>query len=208
MNIKYSIVSLALITLAGCSSTSNLLSNSDEQATNTNQATQNTTNSEPQTSTELQARAHSEPEVSHNGEQFIVASNIPYIDETSISSNIIAECHQLGRQFSNSFVKYARINNVPVQQTSKELPNDGRVVKLYIDDVYSAGNAFIGHRKSATVRAELFVDGKSVASTTQTRHSGGGFMGGFKGSCSVLAHTVNTLGNDIAKWVKVQQRRL
>ncbi|MEM0514100.1 hypothetical protein WCN91_01365 [Pseudoalteromonas sp. YIC-827] len=68
----------------------------------------------------------------------------------------------------------------------------------------SGGNAFIGHRKSASVSAKLMIDGKVVDSTSKTRNS----AGGFKGSCSVLAHTVNTLGSDIAKWVKSSKKRL
>ena len=68
--------------------------------------------------------------------------------------------------------------------------------------MYSAGNAFIGHRKSASVKAELYQDGKLIDSADYTRNSSGGFLGGFKGSCSVLEHTVNTLGNDVAKWLK------
>jgi hypothetical protein len=132
----------------------------------------------------------------------VVSSDIPYGNENRIANNVVDECSELGKQFSNSFVKYAKEQKIDVVQTEQALPEKGRVIKLFIDDVYSGGNAFIGHRKSATVRAELVFDGKVVATTSKTRNSAGGVFGGFKGSCSVLEHTVNTLGSDVAKWLK------
>ncbi|MCP4284113.1 MAG: hypothetical protein GY792_06645, partial [Gammaproteobacteria bacterium] len=107
-------------------------------------------------------------------------------------------------QFSNSIKKYASKHGIIITQVADSLPNKGKSVVLSIEDVYSGGNAFIGHRKSARVKATLMIDGKKISSTSKTRNSGGGFMGGFKGSCSVLAHTVNTLGSDIDGWLSKQ----
>lgn len=132
----------------------------------------------------------------------VVQADVPFRNEDSIANNVISECIDLGKQFSDSFVKYAKQQKINVVQTEQALPETGRVLKLSIDDVYSAGNAFIGHRKSATVRADLIFDGKVVATTSKTRNSAGGVFGGFKGSCAVLEHTVNTLGSDVAKWLK------
>lgn len=136
-----------------------------------------------------------------NVKNIIIQHHIPYSEHSVVASNIKNECHQLGSQFSNSLTKYAKKYNLKLTQVSSALPKKGNTIKLTIDNVFSSGNAFIGHRKSATVTAQLFVDGKMVSETQRTRNSAGGFMGGFKGSCSVLAHTVNTLGNDIAKWL-------
>ena len=49
---------------------------------------------------------------------------------------------------------------------------------------------------------------KEVADTIKTRNAAGGFLGGFKGSCAVLEHTVNTLGSDVVKWLKTPNRYL
>ena len=91
-----------------------------------------------------------------------------------------------------------------VVQVDSKLPTAGKVINISIDNIYSGGNAFLGHRKQATVSAHLTDNGEVIARTNKSRNSGGGFLGGFKGSCSVLNHTVNTLGNDIAKWLKAQ----
>jgi hypothetical protein len=136
-----------------------------------------------------------------SGGSILIQHSTPYNEHSVVADKIKSECHQLGSQLSNSLTKYALKYNLPLKQVNTSLPEQGNVVKLTIDNVFSSGNAFIGHRKSATVTAQLFVDGKMVSETQKTRNSAGGVLGGFKGSCSVLAHTVNTLGNDIAKWL-------
>ncbi|AQS37875.1 hypothetical protein Sps_02723 [Shewanella psychrophila] len=132
-----------------------------------------------------------------------ILMDIPFRPDSHIADNIENECAELGNQFSNSVLKYAKKQKLSLKAVD-QLPANGKVLKLSIDDVYSAGNAFIGHRKSASITASYLVDGEMLATTEKTRNSGGGFFGGFKGSCSVLAHTVNTLGNDVAKWLKQQ----
>jgi len=132
---------------------------------------------------------------------FYILADIPFSNEYSAANNVKQECTKLGSQFSNSIVKYAPKHGISVHQVTGELPKKGKVVKLSIQDVYSGGNAFIGHRKSATVLAILFIDGEEVSRTTKTRNSAGGAFGAFKGSCSILAHTVNTLGSDIGRWL-------
>jgi hypothetical protein len=137
-----------------------------------------------------------------SGGSIIIQQSTPYSEHSVVADKIKSECNQLGNQLSNSLTKYAIKYKLPLKQVNASLPEQGNVVKLTIDNVFSSGNAFIGHRKSATVTAQLFVDGKMVSETQKTRNSAGGVLGGFKGSCSVLAHTVNTLGNDIAKWLR------
>ncbi|NMH65353.1 hypothetical protein [Shewanella salipaludis] len=158
-----------------------------------------TKQSQPQMPTEpVKAKAAA----AHAGD-IVILFDVPFANENHIADNVVEECSDIGKQFSASVIKYAHSNNLKISSAAT-LPESGKVVQLSIDNVYSAGNAFIGHRKSATVSARYLVDGKEVAHTEKTRNSGGGFFGGFKGSCSVLAHTVNTLGSDVAKWLKQQ----
>jgi len=181
---KLRILILAVITiLSACKSTKN--SDIEKNQTSSNRA-------------QISAVNLSE----ESGGNIIIQHHTPYSEHSIVADNVRAECNQLGNQFSNSLTKYGKKYKLPLKQVNSSLPELGNVVKVTIDNVYSSGNAFIGHRKSATVTAQLFVDGKMVSETQKTRNSAGGFLGGFKGSCSVLAHTVNTLGNDIAKWLK------
>jgi len=140
----------------------------------------------------------------NNKNTYFILKTVPFKKENNIADNVKNECHQLGTNFSNSIIKYAQKYNLNIVQVDSKLPTEGKVINISIDNVYSGGNAFLGHRKQASVSARLTNNGKVIARTNKTRNSGGGFLGGFKGSCSVLNHTVNTLGNDIAKWLKAQ----
>jgi hypothetical protein len=140
----------------------------------------------------------------NNESTYFILKTVPFKEENNIADNVKNECHQLGTNFSNSIIKYAQAYNLNVVQVDSKLPTAGKVINISIDNIYSGGNAFLGHRKQATVSAHLTDNGEVIARTNKSRNSGGGFLGGFKGSCSVLNHTVNTLGNDIAKWLKAQ----
>lgn len=128
-----------------------------------------------------------------------------FSDNAQVPNNVRQECHGVFSKLSDAVVKYGNAQGLKVQSNPQvTTEQQGKVVKVSITGMYSAGNAFIGHRKSASVKAELYQDGKLVDTTDYTRNSGGGFLGGFKGSCAVLEHTVNTLGNDVAKWLKAK----
>ena len=126
-----------------------------------------------------------------------------YYDKKVIPANIRNECTELGSQFTASTKKFMEKGGYSVGLSpNMSKVEDGKFLKLTILTAQSGGNAFIGHRKSVSIEAELFKDGKLVDSYEATRNSGGGFAGGFKGSCSVLARCVTTLGKDVAKWMK------
>lgn len=125
-----------------------------------------------------------------------------YYDENLIQDNILSQCNQLGSQFSESTAKNLQIKGFSVSlKNDDEMSESGESLKLKITNAMSSGNAFTGHRKTVTIIAELYKDGELVDKYKHTRNSGGGFLGGFKGSCSVLQRCVNTLGRDVAKWL-------
>lgn len=132
-----------------------------------------------------------------------VKSDIPFKDSDEIVSKVKEECTELGSQFADSILKFGNKQKLKIKLVD-ELPSQGTVVSITINSVISEGNAnpFNPHRKQVFATATLLQDGNEAGSNTFSRFSGGGFWGGFKGSCSVLQHTVNTLGNDVAKWLK------
>lgn len=162
-----------------------------------------------QVSTAAQPAQKSEADVSMEkaaapDDPFYILMNIPYSANATVAENVMRECTMLGPQLSASVVKFAPRYNIDVVQVEGSLPDTGRTVVLEIQNVYSGGNAWIGHRKSATVNAQLLVDGKTMGTTSKTRNSGGGFWGGFKGSCDVLVRVVDALGRDIGEWLSTQ----
>ena len=127
-----------------------------------------------------------------------VNSNAEYENVNVIQSNIISECTSLGQQFSDSTKKYLIKNGWSVDSSD----NSENHLELIITNAFSAGNAFIGHRKSVSVKANLYQNNVLVDSFIGTRNSTGGIGGPFKSSCAVLARCTNTLGNDISKWLR------
>jgi hypothetical protein len=123
---------------------------------------------------------------------------------TAVADNIKTEC-ALGEAQSKYVLDALAAAGIPAQAAGADaVPAKGRFLQLRIESAISAGNAFTGHRKQVTTSAHLFLDGREIAQTTQSRDSGGGAFGGYKGSCSVLRRCTATLGKDIAGWLKTQ----
>lgn len=131
-----------------------------------------------------------------------IDNEIPYHDPMIIATNIKKECSTLGTALSDYVKKYSNEYNIDVIQVSDLASvTNGYVLDLKIRNALSAGNAWSGHKKQVLISAELLKDGNKINVFTGSRDSMGGFWGGFKGSCSVLDRTVNTLGSDTAIWL-------
>ena len=137
----------------------------------------------------------------------LVSPSADYSATASVAENIKTECKLPAAQ-SESVLKELAAAGIPAQAAaSGAVPAKGRYLQLQIDSAISAGSAFTGHQKQVTTSARLFENGKEIAQTTKTRDSMGGAFGGYRGSCSVLHRCTNTLGKDIAAWVKSQPGR-
>lgn len=130
-------------------------------------------------------------------------TNTPYAKGHDIRNNIIDECTKLGSSLASFTRSYADKKNINIVLDDQiDFNASGKYLHLEISDAVSRGNAFIGHSKFVTVKGTLWENGKSIASFDGQRSSMGGFMAGYKGSCSVLGRCVKTLGKDIATWLE------
>ena len=143
------------------------------------------------------AQENTSAAVVDTGKRIRIQSVIPYAKDNHIAKKIKSEC-SLNTNFANYLVSSA--GNIKTADKLNKSAS-GQVLVMEIVDATSSGNAFIGHRKSATVRGTLYKQGKLVAGFTARRISGGGFLGGFKGSCSVLNRVMKAIASDISKWL-------
>lgn len=125
----------------------------------------------------------------------------PFSEDSDIAANIKREC-DLGEKLATFVAEASRAKGVEIRFTNDgHVPEQGRFLAVEIRDAVSAGNAFLGHHKSTSVRGKLYEDGKVVASFKGRRDSMGGAFAGYKGSCSVLGRTIKAIGGDIAQWL-------
>jgi hypothetical protein len=141
------------------------------------------------------------------GKIITLKTEIPFKEDANIAASIRNECI-IGKQLSDFTKEYSEGNKMKVNlddTATKE--NSDYYLDLEIIESMSAGNAFIGHRKYTKIKGTLFKAGKEIATVRGMRKSSGGFMGGFKGSCSVLGRTVKVLGKDLSVWLRHPTKR-
>ena len=131
-----------------------------------------------------------------------IAQSTPYWDDGIVADKIVNECKDLGSSLASTLSRRSAPLGITVNLVEKfDAQKSKQALDIKIVSAVSGGNAFIGHRKSVSVRAELYRDGKLVSRTTKTRDSSGGFGAGFKSSCTVLERSTEALGVDLAKWL-------
>ena len=132
--------------------------------------------------------------------EFNVQRAAPYASDAIIAGNIKREC-PIDSQLAEALRREGQKSGHTVTLVDTLDTASGQSLKLEIIDAESTGNAWMGHRKSVTVKGWLFKDGQEAATFVARRNSSGGVGAGFKGSCSVLERTVNAIGRDIAGWL-------
>lgn len=131
----------------------------------------------------------------------VIAQEVPYSNQEAIDTAIVNECALPKRVAELTQAALAKAG-IEAQAVAKPGPKSGaNVLQLEIANAVSGGNAFAGHHKLVTVTGKLFQNGKQVASFVDTRRSGGGAFGGYKGSCAVLGRCAQAIGQDIARWL-------
>lgn len=116
-----------------------------------------------------------------------------------IAPNIKSEC-QIDSQVMTWIKNYSAKHNINVIIGAKPKAAD-TVLKITITDAMSTGNAAVGHNKYVTISGKLYKGKKLQSSFKASRRSGGGYFGGYRGSCSVLGSCAKTLGRDTALWL-------
>jgi hypothetical protein len=155
------------------------------------------------------AEAEAKPEAAAPTPGAIMASEsilmndvVPYAEGSKIPVEVLQECTALGRQLADSTEKYGKGNGLSfVRAGALDPAKGGQVLVLRIVSVLSA-RSMMAHNKSVAIRAELYKGGQLVSDYSPSRNSGGGVLGPYQSSCSVLERTVNTLGSDVARWLK------
>jgi hypothetical protein len=104
------------------------------------------------------------------------------------------------------------IGNEVFQRVSEKYPGtaqfqnpgqagDGYVLKVTITSVIGAGGGAWSGRKAISIRADVLQNSNVAATKNLSRESGGGWLGGYQGTCSIMDRIAVALGKDVAAWM-------
>lgn len=135
------------------------------------------------------------------GDTVTMQSQIPYADDAIVPIAVKTECHLPEK--TAAFVQQWADKGMNVKfanKVSSKMP--GKVLVMHITAVSGAGGGAWSGAKSITTKGTLYNNGKAIGSFTAARYSGGGFFGGYKGTCSILGRCAKALGKDIGTWMQ------
>jgi hypothetical protein len=132
---------------------------------------------------------------------YTLARSVPFAEDSMASADVKASCTLDTRL--PEFVRKAAKRGVKVVISDEPLENvAGKVLYLRIIHVLGTGGGAWSGAKSVTVEGELVENGEVIGSFTASRYSSGGAFGGFKGTCAILGRCIQSIGKDIAAWLK------
>ncbi len=139
---------------------------------------------------------------SGSGKPIYISNNIPYKKGTFVPAAVRTEC-ALGIKLADSIDDYGDTYDKNIVPTNNlKAKKKGRVLKMEIIDLLGrAGGAYSGY-KYVTVKGTLKENGKVIGTFRAKRYSGGGFWGGFKGTCAILGRCTNAIAKDIVLWLE------
>jgi hypothetical protein len=133
------------------------------------------------------------------GQLVTISWPIEFTETSGVSENVKTECSLPG-QVPQYIKRYAKKMNVVLANDVSD-NTEGWVLHVEIVNVIGTGGGAWSGSKSVTVEGKLTENGEVIGTFTARRNSGGGFGGGFKGTCSILGRCIKAIGSDIAKWL-------
>ena len=140
--------------------------------------------------------------VSYTGTGTLNIAPVIFAKGLQVREAVRKECQLLtklpGFVQSNAQDQYAGIH----LQAKRSTESDFLEIKI-VDLPQYKKNAWAGRSGQwVGVKGSLLRKGKKTVSFQASRASMGGFMGAYKGTCSLLGRCTKTLGKDIAEWLK------
>jgi len=126
---------------------------------------------------------------------------MPFKKGVPVPKAVRAKC-RLPEKLSLFVQKYSK-KSADIKVVDGDLKDiEGKVLDIKIINVRGPGGGAYTGVKYVAVKGELKENGKVISSFIGARYSGGGFYGGFKGTCSILGRCVKAIGKDVGKWLR------
>ncbi|MGZ5817244.1 MAG: hypothetical protein ACXWJD_00720 [Burkholderiaceae bacterium] len=117
-----------------------------------------------------------------------------------IAESVKRECNVEQAVGNSVFQKISELNNDAVQLAKPEDAGVDPFIKLTLLEVNGVGGGRMSGRKNITLRVNLLVKGRVIATKQFMR--GTSVMGfAVSGTCSLMESIADALGKDVAKWI-------
>ena len=136
-----------------------------------------------------------------SGTGTLLIKEIVFGADAVIPSAVKNECALLTK-LSAEIKANAANQYTTVLEGSTSVPADAEVLSIEIINLMGSGGGAWSGAKSVMINGTLSKQGKAVGGFKALRVSGGGFFGGYKGTCAILGRCVKTLGKDVAGWLQ------
>ncbi|NOT86351.1 MAG: hypothetical protein HOP02_16565 [Methylococcaceae bacterium] len=131
----------------------------------------------------------------------LVIKKVVFGADSVIPQAVNDECDLPGQL--SGYIKTAAVNQyASISEKSSTTAIDADVLGIEIINLVGRGGGAWSGPKSVMIKGTLARQGKELSSFKALRISGGGFMGGFKGTCVILERCLSALGEDVAEWLQ------
>lgn len=125
---------------------------------------------------------------------------VPFSEDANPREAVRTQC-QLQTKLPHFIQAYSKELGLRLVDELESKSGD-RQLRVTITDVDQRGNWFVGRQAAVEAKGELLQDGKVIGSFRSARSTMGGFVGGYKGTCSFFGRCAKALGKDVAGWLK------
>jgi hypothetical protein len=138
--------------------------------------------------------------IAGSGSGTLVIKAVSFAADSAAPSAVKNECDLPGRLAAaiktNAASQYATI----LEGTTA--PPNADVLSIEILNLIGTGGGAWSGGKSLMIKGTLWKQGKAVSDFKALRVSGGGYFGGYMGTCAILGRCAKTLGKDVAGWLQ------
>jgi len=140
--------------------------------------------------------------VSYTGTGILKIAPVTFAKDLEVREAVRKEC-QLLTKLPGFVQSYAQEQYAGIDLDAKRSTKSDFLKIEIVDLPKYKKNVWAGRGGQwVTIKGSLLRKGKKTVSFEASRASMGGFMGGYKGTCSLLGRCTKTLGKDIAEWLK------
>ncbi len=134
-------------------------------------------------------------------QQITLKTPIEFASRVEVRDAVLEEC-RLQEKLQQFITEFSAARNITIEPSNGPVDGtSGKVLVVEITDVYAPGGGAFSGGKAVTIEGELTEGGASLGTLRARRISGGGAFAAFKGTCDILGRDVQTLGDDISRFL-------